>query len=158
MAARDVAAVEAAREQVRRDAAGKIAEAEKRARTEEVEEDAHETAATAKQERASTLAAEDVAHIAEGPVGSGRAHGRPKAAESVVQDVAGAPEQVLGEAGQEKPRQVVATPEDGARDNSVEALPLHKWVKAATQSDDADAATDWTRDLLRKPGKTEADG
>ncbi len=106
-------------------------------------EGAHETAPTAKH-----------AHIAEGAVESGRAQRRPKAAESVVQDVTGAPGHVLGEANQAKPRQVVATTENGARDNSVEALPLHKWVKAATQSYDADAATDWTRELLRKPGNT----
>jgi hypothetical protein len=99
---------------------------------EEPEKAEHETAAVATQERAPTPAAEEAAH-------------RPKPFES-------------RKARKNEPPQVLAATEDRARHDSVEALPLHMWVKAATQPDDAGAAADWTRELLRKPSKAETDG
>jgi hypothetical protein len=163
-AARQVAAaVEEAREQVRREAAeesaGQVAADEKRARMVEAEEGALEIAAVAAaEERPPRPAIEEVASIAASAVELRPVQSRPKASEGVIQGASGAAEQVPGNADKDEPPEVVAAAEDQARLDSGEALPVHMWVKAAMQSDDAGAAADWPHELLRKPGKAEVDG
>jgi hypothetical protein len=66
-----------------------------------------------------------------------------------VKQTARAGKQAMREPVEDAPQQVVA-PAQEACDNSEHGLPLHKWVQAASQPDDAGAAADWPHKLLRR--------
>jgi hypothetical protein len=59
-------------------------------------------------------------------------------------------EQEVREATEEAPQEVIAAQEKQAPEDITEGLPLHKWIRTATQQDGSSAAANWPRDLLRR--------